>query len=353
MSAVNVTSFSNAYINLIKLLDSISNIKNTNDLPELKLTKEIQYKVVNSILNFPEPVINILDDKLPERNYRLIDLFGQNGNLILVYTLLSRGVSVRYSKSSSYSSELRMLIKEVRKCERSKIPFHIPNDIQLELDSFRVDCGKSDDPITSSQETSLSKRSRELTIGDYKPSTSNSSNIRASKRARAAELRAHAKAHEVSCDLDLKPKSIKPELNPLPTLPDHGPPYVMKVSRIPRDANRLSIQTFFEVGADAYKLANKLEHRIDALWRKVEKYRPSSKGNYNHHHHNPIMNKFDLLNKPNDLMITEEMIDGWTYKTAYIHYHTAQKALEAIKEFHQKRFLVKDLMSKTLICTFE
>lgn len=39
-----------------------------------------------------------------------------------------------------------------------------------------------------------------------------------------------------------------------PSLPDHPAPYVMKVTRIPREATELSIQTFFEVGADAFKV---------------------------------------------------------------------------------------------------
>ncbi|KAH9818740.1 hypothetical protein DFH28DRAFT_1023171 [Melampsora americana] len=334
-----------AYTNLMKLVNSISNTtileSDINEIPtNLKINETNKSELIKCILNFPESGIEVLSDEILNKTYSLMNLSIKTNDELLIYSLISRGISVRKSKINlieSTTSIIKNLIKNALKSERKQERLEIPPHILSQLETFRSDS------ISSEREgrgLNLSKRKVLIEIEDNKPEV----NRPISKRARLAQIQ-DEKEEEKKIELAAKAsKVIKPEPSPKPIIPNHDPPFILKLMKIPHEATETSIKIFLEVGADAFKMANKLQHRQDAL-RGADKFKPGKSNN---------RAKFPNLSiERGDLKISSDTIDSKLYQTARVKYYSIEIAKKAVDEFHNKKYLCRTLTNETVICEFE
>lgn len=308
----------------------------TTIIPTIKIDENTRSKLIKSILNFPEAGLEVLANELINKTYSLMSLLVKTDDELLLYSMISRGISVRKSKLPQIepSSPISNLIKEALRYERQEKPLEIPQDILSRLAAFRAEPSQRAPP-----QLARSARRPLIEIEDNKPEIDKP----LSKRARLAQIQ-DQKEEEKKIELAESSKPIKPEPFPKPMIPTHDPPFIMKLMRIPYDATEISIKTFLEVGADAFKLANKLQHRQDAL-RGAEKYRPGRSGN---------RAKFPILSiEGGDLKISSETVDSKIYQTARVKYTSIELAKKAVDEFHNKKYLCKSVTNETVVCEFE
>ncbi|MBW0538490.1 hypothetical protein O181_078205 [Austropuccinia psidii MF-1] len=154
-------------------------------------------------------------------------------------------------------------------------------------------------------------------------------------------------ARIVGLDKMAEPKQlISPQLEvdvkPVEEGIPYGPPYRIKLDNVPLDASRESIMVYLEVGSEAFKAANTLNHRIDALHRYVQKFKAGVRG---------IRGKLPKISDANELLIKKNWDNDC--QTVWVSYNKLEDAQMAIKEFNGSRYLFHDRMAPKLVCAFE
>ncbi|EGG06120.1 uncharacterized protein MELLADRAFT_63625 [Melampsora larici-populina 98AG31] len=227
-----------AYTNLMNIIMPLINTvfePNPKIIPTIKIDETIRTKLFKSILNFPEPGIAALSDELINKPYSLMSLLIKTNDKLLFYAMILRGISVRRSKISKIelsSSPIGDLIKKALRSERNNQRLEIPHDILAQLNSFR-----SEPIVRVPPRLATSKRRALIEIEDNKPEIEKP----VSKRARLAQIQ-DQKEESKKIELAETSKPIKPEPFPKPTIPNHDPPFIMKLMKIPNEANEISIK---------------------------------------------------------------------------------------------------------------
>lgn len=118
-----------AYRHLVKTLNSLLNLDQSTPglVPKLDLeSPQTRTRLIRSILTFPEASIEILSDTIINQSYTFIQLLAVDGDPLLVYALLSRGVSVRTLRDfSQLSPNITSIIVKARSYEGERKRFVI------------------------------------------------------------------------------------------------------------------------------------------------------------------------------------------------------------------------------------